>query len=329
MTRARIRKRFDLGRLRIATAGPGSDTRTWVATARIDDDPEAIRFEPPCGWIVDITFTSGDLVEEGPVPCRVSMSMGGEGAGVLQPPALGCEVLVLVTDGDPNANPVIVGYLDNGDGCGPPSIIGGFPVIEQTAQGTTYVASPGNLEAEYLGSARIQAVQGASITAPAIALAGGVSLGGPPAPPAPVLGPLGGAPTAEGLAAQAAAEAAAALPATEFPIFEVDDVGPLDSAPEQSYVRGDQFASDLDAFSGDLATFLTATGVVQAGWAVYLAGFAGLPDVPFLPLKTLALVLLPLVTQWGLDITAMNAGVTTFRATLVPGTMLSEKMRGD
>lgn len=305
MTRARIRKRFDLGRLRVATAGPGSDPRTWVTTARVDDDPEAISFESDVGWIVDVHFTGGDLAEEGPVPCRVSMPFGGDGFGVLEPPALGCEVQVLINEGDPNANPVIVGYTDNGDGCGPPIIVAGFPVTELTAAGTHYLKSPHNIEAEYAGSARMQADGGATVIAPVFTLAGALEAGGPAAPPAGI-----------------------PLPTVTHPVFRVDE-SPLLTPPAESYVRGDQFASDLDAFLDSLGIFLTGTSTLNAGWGTFLGGFAGLPVVPFAPLSALALTFVPIVALWGTNIATMNAAVVTFRATLVPGTMLSTKIRGD
>lgn len=325
MTRARIRKRFDLGRLRVAAAGPGSDTRTWVTTARVDDDPEAISFEPDVGWVVDVTFIGGDLAEEGPVPCRVAMGFGGEESGILEPPALGCEVIVVVPDGDPNANPIIVGYLDNGDGCGPPETVFGFPVTEQTAQGTTYVASKGNLEAEYQGSARVQGLQGVTIAAPAIALAGAVGLGGPPAPPAPVLGPLGKEPTAEGLAAQVAAEAAVA---TEFPVLETDE-GPLSAPPAESYVRGDQFAADAGSFLDSLGTWVGTVGAMATAGAAASATLVTASVGPLAPLvpgfTALGAAFTPVIAS---SATA-QAAIVTFRATLVPGIMLSEKIRGD
>ncbi len=300
MTRARIRKRFDLGRLRVATAGPGSDPRTWVTTARVDDDPEAISFEEDVGWVVDVTFVGGDLAEEGPVPCRVAMSFGGDGAGELEPPALGCEVIVVVSEGDPNANPVIVGYLDNGDGCGPPAEVAGFPVSELTAARTHYVASPHNLEAQYAGSWRVQGEQGATLIAPVVTIAGALEAGGPPQPP-------------DGVDA----------PTTTFPAFRVDE-SPLGAAPAESYVRGDQFAGDLDAFLASVSTFVTGTQTVQSGWATFIGALAVIPET-----SVPAGVFLPIVTAWAVDLATLQTAIATFRATLVPGTMLSEKIRGD
>lgn len=300
MTRARIRKRFDLGRLRVATAGPGSDPRTWVTTARVDDDPDAITFDADVGWIVDVTFIGGDLAEEGPVPCRVAMPFGGDGFGVLEPPALGCEVQVLVNDGDPNANPVIIGYLDNSDGCGPPVLVAGFPVTELTATGTHYLKSPHNTEAEYAGSARLQADEGATVIAPVVTVAGSLEAGGPPQPPAGVVSPV-----------------------TTHPVFQVDE-SPLPFAPAESYVRGDQHAADLDAFLNGLSVFVTGTQVMHAGWVTFITALAAIPI-----LSVPAGAFLPIVTAWGPNLVALQVTIATFRATLVPGSMLSTKIRGD
>ncbi len=305
MTQARIRRRFDLGRLRIAMAGAGADTRTWVTSARIDDDPDAISFDADVGWIVDVTFIGGDLAEEGPVPCRVAMSFGGDGFGELEPPALGCEVNVLINEGDPNANPIIIGYTDNGDGCGPPTVVAGFPVTELTAAGTHYRKSSHNIESEYAGSARAQADGGATVIAPVVTVAGALEAGGPPQPPAGV-----------------------AIPTTTFPVFRVDE-SPLSTAPAESYVRGDQFAGDLDTFAQDLSVWVGAVGAMATAAAAASATLGTASTGVLLPLQAGFGALGGAFTALAAPTVTFQTAIATFRATLVPGTMLSEKIRGD
>ena len=39
-----IRRRINTKLMGQASAAPGNDPRTWIAIARVDDDPDAIRF---------------------------------------------------------------------------------------------------------------------------------------------------------------------------------------------------------------------------------------------------------------------------------------------
>lgn len=103
---------LNTGRIREATKGPGSDTRVWAAVARVDDDPDARRWDPVLGWLVDVTFQGGPLDQEGPVPCRVAASYAARnGRGRSEPPELGAVVAVLLPEGNPNAEPIILGAL--------------------------------------------------------------------------------------------------------------------------------------------------------------------------------------------------------------------------
>ena len=122
-TPARKRRNFDMGRIREAMRGPGADTRVWVATARIDGDEDAREWDPELGWLVDVTFYGGALDQEGPVPCKLGAAFAQNGGTKADPPGLGCEVLVAITDGDGNSNPVIVARMHNGGGCKPPSTV--------------------------------------------------------------------------------------------------------------------------------------------------------------------------------------------------------------
>lgn len=113
MTLSRIRHKPDFGRLRLAMSGPGADPRPWVLYARIDDDPDAIRWDAGTGWIADVTITSGTLAGEGPIPCRVLSSFGADDVGRFEPVSRNAEVVLIFPEGDANGMPLIVGYAFN------------------------------------------------------------------------------------------------------------------------------------------------------------------------------------------------------------------------
>jgi hypothetical protein len=151
-TRARKRPIPDFGRMREGLRGPGIDTRVWIAMARVDDDPDAIRYSPPdgedgaVGWIVDVTFQGGPLDQDGPVPCRVGASFAGDGALRSDPPSRGCEVAVLIPEGDPNASPTIIAQLSNDDGCPVPGEVNGRTLDEEKALATHVLRTPHGIE---------------------------------------------------------------------------------------------------------------------------------------------------------------------------------------
>lgn len=157
-TRSRKRRTFDMGRLREALRGPGADTRVWIATARVDDDPDAVVWDDQIGWLVDVTFYGGPLDQEGPVPCRLGGAFSQEGGTKSDPPGAGCEVLVAITDGNPNSNPVIVARLHN-TGCNVPTEVNGDPIDEAKAKATHIVVTPHSTDQEYGGTLRISATQ--------------------------------------------------------------------------------------------------------------------------------------------------------------------------
>lgn len=161
-TPARIRRAPDQGRIAAGLRGPGIDTRTWLAKARVDDDPDAIRWaggdtdDGAKGWLVDVTFVSGPLLNVGPVVCRM-MTMGGR----VEPIARGAVVVVELTEGSPNAEPVIVGQLFAPDQP-PPQTVNGDTIVETDAQAgqvaadvTQIVATPHSLDAQYGARARM------------------------------------------------------------------------------------------------------------------------------------------------------------------------------
>lgn len=169
-TGSRIRKAIDFGRLRHAMEGPTADTRTWMAIARVDSDPDAIQFLDGYGWVADVTITSGQLSGEGPIPCRVMTPFGASGEGTSCPVALGAEVVLAIPDGNANVQPVIIGYLHNPT-IALPTSVNGNPVNESTATTTVFAKTESSLNAEFGPTARISAANQASLEAPNIRIA--------------------------------------------------------------------------------------------------------------------------------------------------------------
>lgn len=148
---------IDFGRLREALSGPGADPRTWNAIARVDDDEDAIQWIDNVGWVVDVTFVSGPLGGFGPCPCRVMSMFGAPGEASLCPVSRGAEVVVMVTDGSPLVQPVILGYLHNPT-IPLPTSVNGEAVTEAYAQDTAIVAAPSkSLDAQFGDRLRLAA----------------------------------------------------------------------------------------------------------------------------------------------------------------------------
>ena len=239
------RKYVDMGRLREALAGPGADTRVWIAAARVDDDVDAMRWEPDIGWLVDVTFYGGTLDGVGPVCCRMAGDFASAGATRSDPVARRDEVVVAINDGDPNANPVIIGFAHNSDMAVPATIFG-LPVDEALVLLNHVLVSPHGLMEEYALAARQRALSWL-LEGLTIALAGQVSLGVTTLPTGEVVPPtqpmirgadftgatlgllvtaLNTYATAVGVAVPAAAGAATAL-ATALQGFQLAAVGNL------------------------------------------------------------------------------------------------------
>jgi hypothetical protein len=138
------RRRLDAGRLRNLVGGPGADPRVWVLLGRVDDEPDAVRFDVGTGWVADCTITSPELGGEGPIPCRVAQSYGGQLQGRLEPVARGCEVVLVLPSAD-TGGPVIVGYLANPTDCAVPTQVNGVAITEALALGTHVLVSPGDV----------------------------------------------------------------------------------------------------------------------------------------------------------------------------------------
>lgn len=127
----------------------GIDTRTWVSLARVDDDPDAVRYDTEFGWLVDVTFVGGPLDGEGPLVCRLGSMGARRGVTSQQPVGLGCLVLVLVPAGDINVEPTIISMLHDIN-CVAPTTVNGTEITEEFAAETHVQAFPGeDLDAEY------------------------------------------------------------------------------------------------------------------------------------------------------------------------------------
>lgn len=155
-TKHRVRRHIDMGRLREALRGPGVDTRVWVVTARIDDDPDAIWWDSEFGWLVDVTVYGGGLDQEGPITCRVASSFAGNAYTRVDPFARGEDVLVAVPDGDANANPVIIGSIHSAENV-PPVAVNGQLLDEVLAAANHVLKSPRGEQTELGGDREVTA----------------------------------------------------------------------------------------------------------------------------------------------------------------------------
>lgn len=111
------------------TAGPGSDTRQWVAYGQVCPESggtKSTRFNDPSGAplphgvLVDVKLQpSGNIV-----PCRVSSMCAGNGEGEHYPFVGGDEVLVVIPEGDERAGCCIVGRLNQSHDVFPTTVAG-------------------------------------------------------------------------------------------------------------------------------------------------------------------------------------------------------------
>ena len=152
----------DVLRIGMAVSQKGIDPRVWVTTARVEEDPEAVRWVPKLGWIADVTFTGGVLDGESEIPCRVAGYVQGNGSGAFIPLEPGCEVNVLVNGGTAEESPVIIGRINNMGGCEAPDTVNGLPIVPGSTSDestdtsvspfdTEIVVSPNNRREEYKG----------------------------------------------------------------------------------------------------------------------------------------------------------------------------------
>jgi hypothetical protein len=160
MTRSRIRRTPDQGRLAQLARAPGIDSRTWAVIARVDDDEDAIRWagpgseDGPLGWLVDVTVQGGPLDQE-PLVCRVSSAFGGDGTQRIDPIGRDCLVAVLVSEGNPNAEPTIVGVLASAQ-CDPPASVNGTDIDEAYAAATHILVTDHAVDEQVAGDIRVK-----------------------------------------------------------------------------------------------------------------------------------------------------------------------------
>lgn len=148
-TRYRTRSRVDMSRVAAGLKMPGIDTRTWVALARVDEDPDATVWDTELGWLVDVTIVGGPLDGDGPVLCRVASHGAAHGTGQYNPPNQGCLVFVAIPGGDTNDDCVILGQLNDTE-CKAPTTVNGTTIDEEFASHTHVFAFPDDdFDAEY------------------------------------------------------------------------------------------------------------------------------------------------------------------------------------
>lgn len=154
----RSRRGIDLSRLRIAASGPGADPRVWLTFARVLTEPEDIRFDAQFGWIVECEFVGGPLDGERPVVCRVGSQVVANGKWASQPLRNGEAVIVLITEGDANVEPVIVASLNDTERA-PPSTVNGTEVTLDYLLKTHVLAVPGEDVDVEADNVRVNAAQ--------------------------------------------------------------------------------------------------------------------------------------------------------------------------
>lgn len=144
----RISPRFrlpDLRRLFLAGSFPGADPRTWATAVRVDQ--QGGHWDVGVGWVVDVLPYGGELESQDPIPVRVlSAGPGGSGFGEYIPPSDAAEALVVLPGGDPEVNPVLVGYLTNEDDAHPPASVGSLPISSTATTSTDALVSPFDTE---------------------------------------------------------------------------------------------------------------------------------------------------------------------------------------
>lgn len=150
-TRSRIAPNIDAGRLRQAIAGPGADPRTWGFEGRIDDDPDAIRWDSKLGWLCDVTVTGGQLDGEGPITCRVQVPFAAANlGGPFHPPRRDLNVVVMLPMADLNSTPIITGYVFD-DNAPVPTSFGDLEANEDNLQNTHAMKSDKDVDMQFAG----------------------------------------------------------------------------------------------------------------------------------------------------------------------------------
>jgi hypothetical protein len=135
----------DARRLGLAIAYPGIDSRSWATAGRVEEG--GIHWDSGVGWIIDVKPYGGQLEDSDGMPVRVlSAGPGGSGFGEYIPPSVEAEVLVVMTEGDPESNPALIGYLTNEDDSHPPYEVTGLAIDSEATTSTDTAVSPYDTE---------------------------------------------------------------------------------------------------------------------------------------------------------------------------------------
>ncbi len=162
----RVTRVFDVFRLGRALSHPGIDPRSWVSVARVETDPDSITWDDDLGYTVDVECYGGELDGETDITCRVLTPIGDAGAGDYTPPTLGAECAIMLPSGDPDASPVLLGYVRNTADSLPPTSVHDLP-IDNTLDASTdsavspfdtaFLVSPWARREDYTGPYRLRA----------------------------------------------------------------------------------------------------------------------------------------------------------------------------
>ena len=104
--------------------------------ARVDeeteDDQDILVWDRNLGWLVDVHIVGGPMDGEGPINCRLASFAQGNDVIEANPPRSGAFVVVLIPNGDPNDDCVIVGQLTSDDEPAP-MMVNGDTIVERNA----------------------------------------------------------------------------------------------------------------------------------------------------------------------------------------------------
>lgn len=135
-TGARFSPIVDVLKMGRAFRQPGIDPRVWSTSARIDPDGDSIRWDADLGWVIDVIGSGGGFEQE-VITAKVATNNPYE----FIPQIKDCEVHVAVPEGEATGNPVILGAMNNADGCEAPGFVTGMAVdgaLEVTSPLTTF-----------------------------------------------------------------------------------------------------------------------------------------------------------------------------------------------
>lgn len=144
-TSARKRRSVDAQRISEAVSRPGIDPRVWLTCGRVDQVDFAT-WDPSCGWLVDVTPYGTNVHSTEPIPCRVLSPLGGDGYGEWIPMRADVEALIGLVDGDPTADPVVLGYVSNADGSKIPTTVAELPIEADSQSALLLRVDPSDCE---------------------------------------------------------------------------------------------------------------------------------------------------------------------------------------